>query len=295
MSQLVWLREVLLNVVLGERAQRVLNAGPPPVEAVVDGPALAAQLQRAVNQFKALAMDAGGTQVAYRRLRDHPAYRDFRTNLTPQLQQFNPATLSDRATQLAFWINLYNALVIDAVITFDVQHSVADELAGLSFFQAAAYLIGGLRCSLNDIEHGILRANRGHPFFPGPQFAASDPRRDWVIEPLDPRIHFALNCASRSCPPINVYSADQIDQQLELALRSFVAADVTVDPVRGEIHLSRIFDWYRDDFGGPNGIVQLLRRALPDDERRTWLLQARRGRLVYRQYDWSLNLGPNSY
>ncbi|WP_298816521.1 DUF547 domain-containing protein [Chloroflexus sp.] len=292
MSQLVWLREFALGMMLGERAQQALNTGTMPAHAV-DGSKLAAHLRRAVNEFKALAMDAGGTQVAYHRLRDHPAYLSFRTELTPQLQRFDPATLPDRAARLAFWINLYNVLVIDAVIAFGVRRSVADELAGISFFQAAAYRIGGQRCSLNDIEHGILRANRGHPFIPGPQFAANDPRLSWIIDPPDPRIHFALNCASRSCPPISVYNADQIDAQLELALRSFVAADVTVDPARGEIHLSRIFDWYREDFGGPNGIVQLLRRALPDDERRAWLLQAHRGRLVYRQYDWSLNLAAD--
>lgn len=87
-----------------------------------------------------------------------------------------------------------------------------------------------------------------------------------------------------------MYSAEQIEQQLDLALRNFVAADVTIDPDRAEIHLSRIFDWYRDDFGGPNGIIQLLRQALPDDERRAWLMQARRGRMVYRPYDWTLNI-----
>lgn len=290
MSQLVWLRETVFGLALGDRARSALNAGPVPA-ATVDGAALAAELKRAVNQFKAQAMDAGGTQVAYDRLRTDPAYLTFRTELTPQLQRFDPASLPDRATRLAFWINLYNALVIDAVIAFGVQTSVADELAGLSFFQAAAYLIGGQRCSLNDIEHGILRANRGHPFIPGPQFAAGDPRLTWIVDPPDVRIHFALNCASRSCPPIGVYSAEQIDAQLDLALRSFVDADVTIDPARGEIHLSRIFDWYREDFGGPNGIVQLLRQALPADERRAWLLQAQRGRLVYRPYDWSLNRG----
>ena len=103
-------------------------------------------------------------------------------------------------------------------------------------------------------------------------------------------MHFALNCASLSCPPIGVYRAEQIDQQLDLALRAFVAADVAIDPARAEIHLSRIFDWYREDFGGTDGIIQLLQQALPDDERRAWLLQARQARLIYRPYNWRLNL-----
>ncbi len=289
MSQLIRLRETLLGTLLGTSTQAALNAGIPTTTAV-DGLALATALKQAVNQFKALAMDASGARVDYSRLRAAPAYLAYRSELAPQLQGFDPTTLPDRAARLAFWINLYNALVIDAVIAFGVRGSVAAEWGGISFFRKAAYLIGGQRCSLDDIEHGILRANRGHPFIPGPQFAASDPRLSWIIDPPDPRIHFALNCASRSCPPIAVYSADQIDRQLELAARSFVAADVTVDPERAEVHLSRIFDWYREDFGGVNGIIRFLRQTLPDDERRAWLLQAQRGRLVYRPYDWALNM-----
>ncbi len=289
MNPLIRLREAALNTLLGTREHEVLNDLPPPPVAV-DGVTLAAELKRAVNRFKAMAMDEEGRQVAYQRLRNNPDYLAYRAELTPLLQGFDPASLPDRQTRLAFWINLYNVLVIDAVITFEVTTSVAEQWAGLSFFRAAAYRIGGQRCSLDDIEHGILRANRGHPFIPGPQFADNDPRLTWIIDPPDYRIHFALNCASRSCPPIGVYSAEQIEQQLDLALRNFVAADVTIDPDRAEIHLSRIFDWYRDDFGGPNGIIQLLRQALPDDERRAWLMQARRGRLVYRPYDWTLNI-----
>ncbi len=289
MSQLIRLRETLLGTLLGTSPQAALNAGIPTTTAV-DGLALATALKQAVNQFKALAMDASGARVDYSHLRVAPAYLAYRSELAPQLQRFDPSILPDRAARLAFWINLYNALVIDAVIAFGVRGSVAAEWGGISFFRKAAYLIGGQRCSLDDIEHGILRANRGHPFIPGPQFAASDPRLSWIIDPPDPRIHFALNCASRSCPPIAVYSADQIDRQLELAARSFVAADVTVDPERAEVHLSRIFDWYRDDFGGVNGIIRFLRQTLPDDERHAWLLQAQRGRLVYRPYDWALNM-----
>lgn len=291
MNPFIRLREAVIDTVLSINDQQVLNAGtgtaPAPTD---DGVALAAALKQAMQQFKAQAMDEEGKLVAYQHLRNDPAYLAYRSELTPQLQRFDPALLPDRATRLAFWINLYNALVIDAVIAFGITISVADQWSGLRFFRAAAYQIGGLRCSLDDIEHGILRANRGHPFIPGPQFAADDPRLRWIIDPPDPRIHFALNCASLSCPPIGVYRAEQIDQQLDLALRAFVAADVAIDPVRNEIHLSRIFDWYREDFGGTDGVIQLLRQALPADERRAWLSQARQARLIYRPYDWRLNL-----
>jgi hypothetical protein len=293
MHTLINLRETTLGLVLGRRARDVLNLPPDGASALgqptLDGPALAVALKAAVNGFKATAIDAAGLTVDYRQLRGSPAYAEYWTTLTPQLQTYDPARLATRGERLAFWINLYNALVIDAVIAYDVRGSVASEWAGLAFFRTAAYAIGGHRCSLEDIEHGILRANRGNLFLPGPQFAPGDPRLAWVVDPPDPRIHFALNCASRSCPPIGVYSAEQIETQLELATRSFVDADVEIDAARGQIHLSPIFRWYRDDFDGLSGIVALLRRSLPDDARRAWLAQARSGQLVYRDYDWGLN------
>jgi hypothetical protein len=293
MQALINLREAALGLVLGRRARDVLNqppdGGPAAGQPALDGPALAAALKAAVNGFKAVAMDAAGLTVDYRRLRDSPAYADYWATLTPQLQGYDPVRLATRGERLAFWVNLYNALVIDAVIAYAVRESVASQWAGLAFFRTAAYTVGGQRCSLEDIEHGILRANRGNPFLPGAQLAPGDPRLAWIVDPPDPRIHFALNCASRSCPPIGVYSAERIDDQLELAARSFVDADVAINTERGEIQLSRIFSWYGDDFGGPAGVVALLRRTLPDDERRAWLTQAGGGRLVYRDYDWSLN------
>jgi hypothetical protein len=293
MQELINLREAALGLVLGRHTRDVLNLPPDdgaaPGQPARDGQALASAIKAAVNGFKAAAMDEAGLTVDYRRLRDDPAYADYWATLTPQLQGYDPARLATRGERLAFWINLYNALVIDAVINYEVRDSVASQWGGLAFFRTAAYTVGGYRCSLEDIEHGILRANRGNPFLPGPQFAAGDSRLAWAVDPPDPRIHFALNCASRSCPLIGVYSAERIDDQLELATRSFVDADVAIDPERGEIQLSRIFSWYGDDFGGPAGVVALLRRTLPDDERRAWLAQAQRGRLAYRDYDWRLN------
>jgi hypothetical protein len=295
MHALITLRETALGLVLGRQARDVLNLPPDGASAVgqptLDGPALAVALKAAVNRFKATAIDEAGLTVNYGQLRASPDYADYWATLTPQLRAYDPARLATRGERLAFWINLYNALVIDAVIAYEVRESVASQWAGLAFFRTAAYGIGGQRCSLEDIEHGILRANRGNPFLPGRQFAPGDPRLTWMVDPPDPRIHFALNCASRSCPPIGVYSTELVEAQLELATRSFVNADVAIDPERGAIHLSSIFSWYRDDFGGLPGIIELLRRSLPDDARRAWLTQARGGQLVYRDYDWGLNAG----
>lgn len=110
-----------------------------------------------------------------------------------------------------------------------------------------------------------------------------------MLTPLDPRIHFALNCASRSCPPIATYAAERIEAQLELATRSFVAADTGIDPGRGALVVSAIYGWYRADFGGPGGIVQFIRSYLPADERRDWLDAQAEVDLIFSRYDWALN------
>jgi hypothetical protein len=112
-----------------------------------------------------------------------------------------------------------------------------------------------------------------------------------VIRPLDPRIHFALNCASRSCPPIGVYEAARLQQQLDLAARSFVDGSATLDRANGVITLSPIFKWYARDFGGRAGVISFLIAHLPDDDRRAWLSDLRvKAKLAYAPYDWLLNV-----
>lgn len=134
MNLFIRLREAVIDTMLSINEQQVLNTGtetaPVPTD---DGVALTVALKQAMQQFKVQAMDEEGKLVAYQRLRNDPAYLAYRSELTPQLQRFDPASLPDRATRLAFWINLYNALVIDAVITFGITTSVADQWSGLCF------------------------------------------------------------------------------------------------------------------------------------------------------------------
>jgi len=172
-----------------------------------------------------------------------------------------------------------------------VQHSVTESRLGImSFFRRAAYNVAGYRVSADDIEHGILRSNKGHPYLSGAHFAQEDARQEWVISPLDVRIHFALNCASRSCPPIQTYSADQLEPQLELAAKNFVNNHVEIDPARHSMTTSAIFRWYQGDFGGRNGVLSFIADHLPEDGRREWLADNQKNaRLRYDPYDWGLN------
>ena len=161
----------------------------------------------------------------------------------------------------------------------------------IRFFRRAAYDIGGLRFSLEDIEHGILRANRGQVGLPGPHYAGNDPRSAVTITDLDPRLHFALNCASASCPPVGVYTAENLDEQLDMATRNFIDHEVKLDDKRDKLLISSLFKWYAKDFGGREGTIKLLLDYLPKDERYDWLSNiGGKPRIGYLRYDWSLNI-----
>jgi hypothetical protein len=288
---LINIRDGLLGLITGVNREQVLNSHNGNLDhGELNDPA--AELKQALDRIKASAIDGNGTRVDYARLRNSQVYEEFQHNCSPKIRGFDPENLVRREEKLAFWINLYNALVLDAVIDYGVQHSVTEGWLGLlTFFRNAAYNIGGQRMSLDDIEHGVLRDNRGHPAIPGPQFAANDPRMKWVIDPPDVRIHFALNCASRSCPPFQVYSGDQMGNQLDMAARNFVNQTATVDQKTNKLSVSSIFRWYQSDFGGQQELINFILNHLPDDERREWLGENKKTiRLQYEPYDWHLNV-----
>ena len=231
---LIFLRERLLDIVSGSDRGQALNLTAVPNVDPMDGDS-AAELSGLLHEVLSSGLTEHGENVDYASLRATSLYDDFRP-CTGKLHAFDPSTLPDRNAQLAFWINLYNILVLDAVIVLGVRRGITEQRTGLTF----------------------LRANRGHPLFPGEQFNNSDPRLRWVIEPFDARIHFALNCASRSCPPIRAYTPEKLEAQLDLATRSYLATEVQIPPGKNALHLSSILKWFATDFGGRDGIIDFV-------------------------------------
>jgi hypothetical protein len=286
---LIRLREMMLNGLSGVGQSTVINSKEPPDEHFPAAD-LAADLKKTLTNLKIAAMSENGASVNYAAIRDSKTYIEYRQECLAALRLCDPQGFQSLEAARTFWINLYNTLVLDAVIYFRIQQSVTEGLLGIfTFFRRTAYLVGGHRVSLEDMEHGILRGNRGNPYMPGVHFSSNDPRLAWSL-PLDPRIHFALNCGGRSCPPIRAYEIKKLNQQLDLATRGFVDQTVEVDPERNEVFLSQIFRWYAADFGGRKGIIQLLIDYLPKGERRQALLSAWKNiRFKYQSYDWGLN------
>jgi hypothetical protein len=282
------LRERILDVLFGTTEKLVLNQRECGGADTAD---IQKQISESVLALKQSAIiDNGG--VDYTKLRTSELYKNFQQTTAACLRNFNPADLLTQEEKLSFWINLYNLLTIDAVLQFNVHKSVTEGWFGvISFFRRAAYLIGGFRYSLEDIEHGILRVNRGVPFFPGKQFAEDDPRLAFVLNTFDARIHFALNCASRSCPQIAYYTTEGIHKQLDIAAANFIQGETILDKSGVMLGVSRIFKWYAKDFGGKIGILELVRGFLPEDDMRRKLIEnfGRNVMMQFVPYDWHLN------
>lgn len=176
----------------------------------------------------------------------------------------------ERSEALAFWINLYNAatlkLVLDHYPVESIQDLGRDEATP---WQIPLVTVEGRTLSLDQIEHEILR----------PGFE-------------DARIHFALNCAARGCPPLRptAFRGETVEAQLEQA-----TLDVVHDPAYvkvecrdgdGGIYLSRIFEWYEEDFDKAAGSVHYF---LADRREDRLIILRERCELIFNRYDWTLN------
>ncbi len=239
-----------------------------------------------------------GAGVRYGLLRASNTFNEDYCAAARALQHADLTSLSTDAQRLAFWINVYNLIAIHAVI----EHNERDRITNIrQVFFSQGYNIGGEFYSLHDIEQGVLRANKGHPGIPGPMFDHADPRLPQVMPTLDPRIHFALVCAAKSCPPLHFYHAETVEAQLQEAAVAFVNGRGTeIDLGRRQIRLSKIFQWYAIDFGasplvtlGYGDRTPLLHGVGPwidDNETRAFTgLYAAQIAVDFMDYDWSLN------
>jgi hypothetical protein len=260
--------------------RRVLNepaAGGPPL-----GPDTAEELLLRWRRAVGAATGPEGA-VDYARLRASPEAAAAIEGAR-DLARVDPAALGARPVRLAFWINVYNALVLHGVLAFGVRGSVHRTW---NFFGRAAYRVGAGVFTLEEIEHGLLRNNATRVFPPWPVLSAKDPRLALAVTPVDPRIHFALNCGARSCPPVGAYRPVALDGQLELATRSFVSGEVTLDD-RGRVACSKLFRWYGRDFGSPEALRAFLLRHLDDGPVKAAVAAGAPPCQAFRPYSWAL-------
>jgi hypothetical protein len=196
------------------------------------------------------------------------------------LSTANPDTISSWNGQLAFWINAYNAFTLKLICdrypveSINELHSgglILGTLLKTTIWDKDIAVIHGATLSLNTIEHEIIRKRF-----------------------QEPRIHFALVCASKSCPPLRseAFEGSRLDEQLDDQGRAFLRNDELnfFDLENRTASISKIFRWFEEDFGSTErALLVFLSRFLPEPEAEDIRMHADMWRISYRDYDWNLN------
>jgi hypothetical protein len=179
----------------------------------------------------------------------------------------------------AFWINVYNAYTQILLVNDADAYKHRNR-----FFGNKQILIAGKKLSLDFIEHRIIRHSQwkwglGYIGILFPSKFEKQVR----LHKKDYRIHFALNCGAKSCPPIAFYDPLKINEQLKVAEKSFLKNEIAFREVENKVEVSKIFSWFLGDFGGKKGIRNILikQNIIPPGSKPS---------IVFKQYDWNLAL-----
>lgn len=226
--------------------------------------------------------------VDYTAISNSEEFRRY-VNLVQELHRVNLLALSENE-KLAFFLNLYNAMVIHAVIRIGCPEGVIDRRFFFSDFQ---YLVGGYPYSLNIISHGILRNNRRAPYSLVKPFGTGDKRLELAPAKVNPLVHFGLCNGTRSSPTVRFFSPEGVESELRCAAREFFQGDgMEVDLEKRTVYLTRIIKWCSVDFGNDKEILKWILNYL--DATKSGLLTHLLGdggpiNIVYQDYNWSLN------
>jgi len=221
----------------------------------VDHDAWTAILQRYVNEQG---------QVDYASLKEN---RESLDQYLGELKKGWPSDAWSREEKLAFWINAYNAFTLDLLLDNYPLESIKDIGSKIQIpfvntpWDIKFIEIGDEKIDLNQIEHGILR-------------------KDFD----EPRIHFAIVCASQSCPNLRreAYTADKIDQQLTEDAKRFLADNSKNKIEQDEAYLSKIFSWFKGDFTKSGSLIEFINQYSSEKINETAKVRSL-------DYDWSLN------
>jgi hypothetical protein len=191
-------------------------------------------------------------------------------------------SLQSDADRKAFWLNIYNGFTVYLLSANPALYEKRN-----AFFSKSRFTIAGNKMSLDDVEHGILRRNKikWSKGYLGKWFPKKFNKK-FRVDTLDARIHFALNCGAKSCPPIAFYEPERMEQQLQLARRVYMKSKTEVSENGKVVYVPKILSWFSGDFGGKKGIRNMLASL-------DLIEKGSRPSIKYLDYDWTLNIGGN--
>jgi hypothetical protein len=181
--------------------------------------------------------------------------------------------------KLAFWVNIYNAYI--QVILSKNPELYDDRQA---FFNEDRIMIAGEKVAFSKIEHGIIRKSQWplglgkiRKWFPN-KF-----ERKLRVKKRDYRIHFALNCGAKDCPPVAIYQANRLDEQFKKSTSRYLKKTTVYDANKKEVAITSLFSWFRGDFGSKKDVKRILKEQglIPSIEDID---------IQYKNYDWTLDL-----
>jgi thiol-disulfide isomerase/thioredoxin len=179
----------------------------------------------------------------------------------------------------AFWINLYNAYTNASLHANPDQYKSRNK-----FFKNKNIVVAGKTFSFDNIEHGLLR--RSSIKWSLGYFSKLFPNKteiDLRVDKLDCRIHFALNCGAKSCPPIAFYNPENLNTQLDIATTAYLSSETNYDTATNILKLPALLNWFRRDFGGKQKMIELLKS-------KQLLAADVNPKIRFKKYDWTLYL-----
>ncbi|KAJ4710333.1 Glutaredoxin/DEP/DUF547 domain-containing protein [Melia azedarach] len=213
-------------------------------------------------------------------------------NLVHDLQRVNLFALSEDE-KLAFFLNLYNAMVIHAIIRIGHPEGVIDRK---SFFSDFQYVVGGYPYSLTTIENGILRNNRRGRYSLVKPFGSTDKRLELCCVKVNPLIHCGLCYGTKSSPTVRFFTPQGVEAELRSATREFFQRSsrngIEVNLDKRTVHLTSIIKWFSSDFGQEREILKWIINYV-DATKAGFLTHLLSDgvpiNVVYQDYDWSIN------
>lgn len=189
-------------------------------------------------------------------------------------KKLNNSLINDTQKK-AFWINIYNAF-------YQILRE-KEKVNKQIIYKKKLFTIAGTMFSLDDVEHGILRRYR-YKYSLGFIANLFPPKiiKKLAVSKIDYRIHFALNCGAKSCPPIAFYTPLNLEEELNLATQSFLESETDFYPDKKEVHTTALFKWFLADFGGIKGIKNIFKTQLGKD--------ISDYKIKYKEYSWKEDL-----